>query len=100
MRVDLNVNVTNGFNSTSLPVIYSGRRIFRGELAPCQVVNVKPHLWVTRPGTYSLCGWSLDTEISIPLSDGSGQRTQKRNYTQRPFSIDDAGIVVYDSRTA
>jgi len=83
---------TNG----SLPTMYTGRPIFRGELGPCQVASVKPHLWVTRPGTYSLGGWSLETNISLQFS---GQRTRKRNYLQSPSPSDNACIVVYDSRT-
>jgi hypothetical protein len=88
--------ITTDF-SESLP--YTGRLMFRGELGPCQVASVKPQLWVTRPGSYSLGGWSLETEISVQLSGGSGQRTRKRKYLQRPLPSDNVCIVVYDSPT-
>lgn len=71
----------------------------RGELAPCQVVIIKPRLWVTRPGTYKLDGWTLQTEIVLQLSDKSDKNV-RRSYLQRPLPTDDACIMVYDSRTS
>jgi hypothetical protein len=79
--------VANSIIVDRLPTMYTGRPIFRGELGPCQSASVKPRLWVTRPGTYSLGEWSLETEISLQLSDGPGQRTRKRKYLQKAITL-------------
>lgn len=99
VSVNLNATVANRFVSGSLPMMYTGRLLFRGELAPCQAVSIKPSLWVTRPGTYNLESWSLETEISLQHSDGSSLRTRKKKYLQGPSATYNACIVVYDSRT-
>jgi len=83
----------------SAPLIYSGRPMAHGELGPCQVVIVKPRLWVTRAGTYNLRGWTLQTEIVLHVSDGSDKKARRRSYLQRPLPTDDTCIMVYDSRT-
>ncbi|KAF8078759.1 ER-golgi trafficking TRAPP I complex 85 kDa subunit-domain-containing protein [Lyophyllum atratum] len=46
-----------------LPPPYTGRLTFRGTLDPLQTTTIQPDLWITRPGTYGLSGWSLETEV-------------------------------------
>ncbi|CAK5264890.1 unnamed protein product [Mycena citricolor] len=42
---------------------YSGRVTFRGTLGPLEATTLTPRMWIDRPGSYSLDGWELDTEI-------------------------------------
>ncbi|KAF9475629.1 hypothetical protein BDN70DRAFT_883515 [Pholiota conissans] len=66
-----------------LPPPYLGRLTFRGTIPPSGTVTVQPRLWITRPGTYSLGGWTLETAICIPPSQDV-QSSRARHYLQEP----------------
>lgn len=57
-------------SSDILPPQYSGRRTFRGLLEPSQATQLQAKVWVSQPGTYSLDGWSLESEVGITSKDG------------------------------
>lgn len=78
---------------------YIGQLTFRGEIAPLQVVTVHPKLWVSRPGTYSLGGWSLETKISTEQANSSTQNSRIRRYLQEHSPEDKACVVICESRT-
>jgi hypothetical protein len=81
---------------------YSGRLTFRGTLQPLGAVTLQPMVWITHPGTYSLGGWLLKTEVgdtsSSPTMDGDGNdawRTRSR-YSQHSPTGDASCITVCD----
>lgn len=82
-------------HSDLLPPPYSGRLTFRGTLEPMQSLSLHPKVWITRPGTYSLAGWRLETEVG-ELTDGTAWRTRQR-YVQGPPTGDSSCISVSDA---
>ncbi|KAG5652297.1 hypothetical protein H0H81_005519 [Sphagnurus paluster] len=46
-----------------VPAPYTGRLAFRGTIDASKTTTIEPELWITRPGTYGLVGWSLETEV-------------------------------------
>jgi len=76
---------------------YTGRLTFRGKIEPLQLVTVRPKVWVSKPGTYSLGGWTLETEISIEQAEGSKQSTRNRRYLQEPSPEDKTCVVICGS---
>lgn len=92
----LNARVSN---RDLLPPPYLGRLTFRGTIPPSGTVIVEPKLWVTRPGTYGLGGWTLETEISIPSLENEGSGRIQR-YLQEPSTQQEGFcVVVCNSRT-
>ncbi|OJA16247.1 hypothetical protein AZE42_00079 [Rhizopogon vesiculosus] len=82
-------------SSTLLPASYCGRMAFRGLLQPLQSTSVQAQMCVTRPGTYALSGWRLETEVGEPdMEDGSWQ--VRHRYEQRAPADDKSSIVVSD----
>jgi len=77
-----------------LPPQYSGRLTFRGTLKPMQILSLNPTVWITRPGTYALVGWLLETEVGETF-DTSGWQTRLR-YVQGPPVGDRASVTVID----
>ncbi|KZP10535.1 hypothetical protein FIBSPDRAFT_1051266 [Athelia psychrophila] len=79
-------------SSDLLPPPYSGRLTFRGALEPMQSITLLPTVWITRPGTYSLAGWRLETEVG-EVNDGGAWRTRQR-FVQGPPAGDSSCISV------
>lgn len=111
LRSDPNGNGAHPpMNLRVLPPPYSVKLNFRGTIPPSGSVTLHPKLWFTRPGTYSLDGWRLDTEVYEQTEDGlhvtpphpsSGAARQVRHrYTyERPIS-ERTCIVVQDASTS
>ncbi|KJA29295.1 hypothetical protein HYPSUDRAFT_176107 [Hypholoma sublateritium FD-334 SS-4] len=99
-KYTLKLNGSKSTDSTDLahlPPPYLGRLTFRGTISPSELVNVQPHLWITRPGSYSLSGWSLETEISIPSRNGDSNGRIKR-YLQEPSTEDIISVLVCNTQ--
>lgn len=80
-----------------LPPQYSGRLTFRGTLLPSQMVTVRPKLWITRPGTYSLSGWRVETEVEEGTSSTApGVWQTRQRYSQSPPEGNLSCVTVYD----
>ncbi|KII93831.1 hypothetical protein PLICRDRAFT_36073 [Plicaturopsis crispa FD-325 SS-3] len=75
-----------------LPPRYCGRLTFRGTLQPSEVAIVHPELWITRPGTYALGGWRLETEVG---EHSEVWRTRHR-YAQASSPNDRSSVTVSD----
>lgn len=68
---------------------------FRGVLEPLRSTSVHAQMCVTRPGTYALSGWRLETEVGEPgMKDGSWQ--VRHRYEQTAPADDKSSIVVSD----
>ncbi|GLB36017.1 putative ER-Golgi trafficking TRAPP I complex 85 kDa subunit [Lyophyllum shimeji] len=94
----LNPNVPpNSATLTRLPPPYTGRLTFRGILGPAQTTIVRPELWITRPGTYGLGGWSLETYVleRSSLANGVEARVRRRYQQESPLE-DRSSLVVCD----
>ncbi|KDQ08436.1 hypothetical protein BOTBODRAFT_148671 [Botryobasidium botryosum FD-172 SS1] len=52
-----------------IPSTFIGALTHRGDIGPSRETNVRVRMWATQPGTYSLHGWSLETDIGS-LEDG------------------------------
>lgn len=89
--------ITDSENSRYLSPPYLGRLTFRGTISPSELVTVQPHLWITRPGSYSLSGWSLETEISIPSRNGDSNGRTKR-YLQKPSAENIISVLVCNTQ--
>ncbi|KAH9486608.1 hypothetical protein JR316_0000673 [Psilocybe cubensis] len=90
LRTDANPSIN------LLPPPYSGRMTFRGTIAPSEIVTIYPKLWVTKPGAYSLNGWSLETEIN---GSDPNSNTRKRAYLLEPSKKDEEQcVIISDSR--
>ncbi|KAG7099059.1 hypothetical protein E1B28_000934 [Marasmius oreades] len=61
------------------PAPYTGRTTYRGIIKPYQDTSVEVKLWISRPGSYVLGGWRLETEV---LED-EGAHVRHR-YVQEP----------------
>ncbi|KAG2075048.1 hypothetical protein BDR04DRAFT_1006461 [Suillus decipiens] len=77
------------------PAPYCGRTTFRGLLGPSQTTSVLAQLCATRPGTYALSGWQLETEVGEPNTEGGSWQVRHR-YEQRATTDDSSSIVVSD----
>lgn len=53
-------------NSGLLPPAFSGRLTRRGNLARSQHTSIIVKMWVTQPGSYSISGWKVETEVLEP----------------------------------
>ncbi|KAF8898889.1 ER-golgi trafficking TRAPP I complex 85 kDa subunit-domain-containing protein [Infundibulicybe gibba] len=84
--------------SNLLPPPFFGRMTFRGTLDPCQITTVLPKLWITRPGSYGLSGWRLETEVCDPASSQMGKSPIRQRYLQEPKPRARACITVCDVR--
>lgn len=82
-------------SSHHFPAPYCGRMTFRGLLAPLQTTSVLAQLCATRPGTYVLSGWRLETEVGEPDTEG-GLWQVRHHYEQRAVTDDSSSIVVSD----
>ena len=91
----LQTSLIDGVRRTLLPVSYCGRMTFRGLLQPLQATSVQAHMCVTRPGTYALSGWRLETEVGEPGMEDGSWRVRHR-YEQRAPADDKSSIVVSD----
>ena len=89
------MSFTNSVRRTSLPAAYCGRVTFRGALEPLQSMSVHAQMSVTRPGTYALSGWRLETEVGEPGMKDGVWRVRHR-YEQSAPSDDKSSIVVSD----
>ncbi|KAA1467917.1 hypothetical protein DENSPDRAFT_856966 [Dentipellis sp. KUC8613] len=75
---------------------YAGRLTYRGVLRPQQHATVQPTLHASRPDTYALGGWRLETDVYDPSPpSGPGSRTRRR-YVQGPASEDQSCVTVVD----
>jgi len=84
-----------------LPPPYTGRLTFRGTLDPSQATAIQPDLWITRPGTYDLGGWSLETEVLETSSSTSERDGRVRHrYKQGSSTEDKSSLVVCDIRSS
>jgi hypothetical protein len=82
-------------SSSPLPAPYFGRLTFRDSIPPCQTVTIRPKVWISQPGTYSLNGWILETEVSWPVSN----QARQQRYRQEPPSREGSYLIIHDSRT-
>ncbi|KAF9455059.1 hypothetical protein P691DRAFT_800071 [Macrolepiota fuliginosa MF-IS2] len=83
-------------NSQVLPPPHATKLSFRGLIPSSGSVTLHPKLWITRPGTYSLDGWKLDTEVlensdnpeptSVSQSARSSRKIRHRYTLERPVS--------------
>jgi len=79
-----------------LPPRYSGRLTFRGTIRPTEVATLKPTVLISRPGSYSLAGWCVETEVGEDITgDNTGWRTRHR-YVQTSTAGDLSCITVCD----
>ncbi|KAF9270075.1 hypothetical protein L218DRAFT_848836 [Marasmius fiardii PR-910] len=66
-RFALNLSNDRSLYSATLdndsPAPYAGRMTHRGILEPYQDVSIQVRLWISRPGSYILGGWRLETEV-------------------------------------
>ncbi|KAG6819496.1 hypothetical protein H0H93_011310 [Arthromyces matolae] len=71
---------------------------FRGILEPSKSTVVEPKLWITRPGTYGLGHWSLDTEVLENESDISNETLDhdrvRHRYRQTSLPADGSSFTV------
>jgi len=87
-----------------LPPPYSLMLNFRGTIPPSGSVTINPKLWITRPGTYSLDGWRLDTEVYEQTKDADSntnpslaQRKVRHRYSHEQPISDRTCIVVQNA---
>ncbi|RDB28485.1 Transport protein particle subunit trs85-1 [Hypsizygus marmoreus] len=92
----LNANLPPDPPNAYLPPPYTGRLTFRGGLHASQSTTIRANLWITRPGTYGLRGWSLETEVLeiSPSADGVHGVRVRHRYRQGPSSDDRSYLVV------
>ncbi|KAK1228620.1 hypothetical protein PQX77_008273 [Marasmius sp. AFHP31] len=79
--------------SDDSPAPYMGRMSHRGVLAPLQNTSIEARLWITRPGSYALGGWRLETEV---LEDGEPLVVRHR-YIQEPSPEQDLTRIIVSS---
>ncbi|KAG2369466.1 ER-golgi trafficking TRAPP I complex 85 kDa subunit-domain-containing protein [Suillus spraguei] len=77
------------------PAPYCGRTTFRGLLGPLRTTSVVAQLFATRPGTYALSGWRLETEVGEPNMEGGSWQVRHR-YEQRATTDESSSVVVSD----
>jgi len=93
LKLDSNTEAQS-ISPDHLPPQYCGRLTFRGTLKSAEVVTLYPKIWVTRPGTYGLEGWRLETEVGEPADVGVWRVRQR--YVQGPPARDQACITIKD----
>lgn len=81
--------------SSPLPAPYFGRLTFRDSIPPCQTVTIRPKVWISQPGTYSLDGWILETEVPSPVN----HQARQQRYRQEAPSREGSCLIIHDSRT-
>lgn len=74
---------------------FIGQLTFRGILEPSANKTLRPILWITRPGAYSLGKWYLETEVleTSSTSDEKEGRIRFR-YRQEQMLEDSPCLVV------
>jgi trafficking protein particle complex subunit 8 len=79
---------------------YAGRLSFRGTLRPLEGVTLQPMVWISRPGTYALGGWVLETEVgevpSVPQDDSGASWRSRHRYLQRSPLGDIPCVIICD----
>ncbi|KAF9650034.1 hypothetical protein BDM02DRAFT_3185724 [Thelephora ganbajun] len=60
-----------GSSSHILSPQYTGRRTFRGLVERSQTRELHAKMWIYRPGTYSLDGWVVESEVGDRQEDGT-----------------------------
>ena len=76
------------------------RLIHRHTLAPSQIVTVHAKLWATRPGSFALDSWTVESEVGEPALEGSSQaswRSRHLRYVQSPRAGDRPSVTVVDT---
>ncbi|TFK36848.1 ER-golgi trafficking TRAPP I complex 85 kDa subunit-domain-containing protein [Crucibulum laeve] len=84
-------------NRNSISPPYSGRLTFRGSIPPSESIAIESKLWITRPGTYTLGEWLLETEVEDDSRIASVP-PKRRRYLQESRPTDNASIIVCDPR--
>ncbi|KAH9950452.1 ER-golgi trafficking TRAPP I complex 85 kDa subunit-domain-containing protein [Amylocystis lapponica] len=87
-----------------LPPQYTGRLMHRRVLSPAELATIPVKLWVTRPGSYVIDGWTLEievgerpiVEIDSQVPDG-GWKSRQLRYVQSPQPGDRCCITVVDN---
>jgi len=69
-----------------LPPQYSGRRTFRGLIERSQKTEIHARVWVHRPGTYSLDGWVVESEVGDRQEDGTWK--MRHRYSSQQHQAD------------
>jgi len=62
-----------------------------------QVLSLNPKVWITRPGTYALGGWLLETEVGETADRGVWQT--RLRYLQGPPVGDWACVTIADAKS-
>ncbi|TBU62053.1 ER-golgi trafficking TRAPP I complex 85 kDa subunit-domain-containing protein [Dichomitus squalens] len=96
-------------SSGLLPPPYAGRLIHRHVLGPSQSATVYAKLWATRPGSFVLNSWTVETEVGEPSSSSSsseaapsasqstgGWKSRHLRYVQSPRAGDRPFVTVVD----
>ncbi|GBE78241.1 hypothetical protein SCP_0111240 [Sparassis crispa] len=81
-----------------LPPQYAGRLTYRSTLAPSASHIFQVKLWVTRPGSYALDGWTVETDVGERANAGTSTgvwRTRHR-YVQGPLADYRHSVTVVD----
>ncbi|PCH33758.1 hypothetical protein WOLCODRAFT_60797 [Wolfiporia cocos MD-104 SS10] len=81
---------------------YAGRLVHRGVLNPLESTTFHVKVWIPRPGTFALDGWSVETEVGeAPLIDqdpaGSTWKSRQLRYVQGPPDQARTCITVIDN---
>ncbi|KAI5123549.1 hypothetical protein M0805_003369 [Coniferiporia weirii] len=94
-----------------LPPAFSGHLTRRGKLGPSECASVDAKMWVTQPGSYSISGWQIETEVLEPESTPSAEscapnergseqgivaakRRVRSRYANRPVPSDSTSVTV------
>lgn len=78
---------------SAMSVPYMGRTSFRGTLEPRQSTIVRPKLWLTQPGTYSIDSWTLSAEM---LTTSKLDTSSPRHYTRQSSPTEMAQLIISD----
>lgn len=72
---------------TRLPPHFMGLLTRRGTISPLNSAQVPVKLWVPRPGTYDVTGWTLEVEVDGELPQTSRKPTRNRRcrYSQASY---------------
>ncbi|KAG5647603.1 hypothetical protein DXG03_008956 [Asterophora parasitica] len=90
----------NSYATDLLPPPYTGRLTYRGTLDPSRTITLRPELWITRPGTYGLGGWTLETEVlETSSSPDEIEGRIRHRYKQESRPDDRSSLVVYDAQS-
>ncbi|KAL4266576.1 ER-golgi trafficking TRAPP I complex 85 kDa subunit-domain-containing protein [Pleurotus pulmonarius] len=83
--------------TTRMPPPYYGRMTFRGTLQPTEQCSVQARVRVSRPGTYSLGGWRLETEV-LELDNSDTPPRVRHQYLQECPATYGPCMTVSDTR--